>query len=1291
MQTIGLYWLLVGLLNGPSGVTGVTVTQHRLSAKTAAPLCTILEVQCQRHCPQRPASVECLLYLRFGQAGIKAIKTTNSDRSVRLAAAGFAAGLPRSEVDALELFADAYLIDAPPTPAREAAARLAAELRGLSHGDDTEALVAQQLVRASERAYPAHHPHLAWTRHRLGGVLLERGRLSYAARVLRMALTSRVRVLGRLHPRTADTMASLARVLHRVGDRDAARKLYMAAARARARVLGPSHGDTRRSARALRMFEAVTAEFAPLSLADDAPSASEVPALLRANCDRLSGAQRSRCQRTCVGQPPPLRPGCFVLLRFGPVGFELFMQPPQERGMVARLARERGASRQDAAMLARTLDALWLNRDEGAVERHRLSRSAEQEARLLSGFEHFDTAKQIMRVKPSHALGLVETADKLLDGTLHARHPSRAMLRRLRAEIAVLSRGAYAPELQESILLQEQGLGVLHWRTARGLARLGRLHLMAGLTNVALPMIQRAYAVLREVLGPTHPSTLDTRLLIGEALIQLGRSQDGLAHYRAVLDVANTEGAPDPVMVRGKIANGYIFAGDWERGVTAHTKVRSALGKRLARRGGQVRLAMMGFEPTEVELTGWIASTHAVAQGHVRSGDFRAAQQLLRELSAQLEEVGPRAGAQHAITLEHLAHAHSSAKEYVQALEVLDEAERLTIGLFGRGHANIASLHVKRARLLWHTGRLDQAVIPFRQAARIERAELLAYALGTRSDLDGYRAAAGRGGAFHSALALALERREPLEAFQRVVEWHGLIGMVARIRLDLKRSIDQSPDLRHDLERLAEATADLVRYRPTLTGDPARDDGVRRLLAIQGAEVKALEDSLAERSPAIAARRRLREAKPALVCEALQAAGGAPLVTYVRYYRLGEPRYVALVLSPSDCQVAAEPLGEAALIDGLVDAWRAAAGRVASCARRTSGPFRPNACLPELKNFDTAAAKLREVVFDPLEDRLAPGRVWVVPDGRLAEVPLGSLPARSGGARYLVQRHTFGYASGPWEVHDLLEPPRPMVGAAVIVDDVDYGRRRSDQGVAMIGPRACLAEGATWGRLGAQTGAIADQLRRALPTVKVERLHGANATEATLTAGTTMSGAGLIHLATHGIAKVASECAQPVRGPRDLLETDEGFSRGDPFVRSALVLSGANAAAADASQDDDGILTGREVFAHDLRSTALVVLSACDTGRGDLAAGEGALGLAQAFRIAGARTVVASQWSVPARPTEALFTRFYARAWPVDEPPADRVDALADAQRALVDRYAQRGVLHSGWLWGAFMVSGPGQ
>jgi CHAT domain-containing protein len=160
----------------------------------------------------------------------------------------------------------------------------------------------------------------------------------------------------------------------------------------------------------------------------------------------------------------------------------------------------------------------------------------------------------------------------------------------------------------------------------------------------------------------------------------------------------------------------------------------------------------------------------------------------------------------------------------------------------------------------------------------------------------------------------------------------------------------------------------------------------------------------------------------------------------------------------------------------------------------------------------------------------------------------------------------------------------------------------------------------------------------------------------------------VLHLATHGFffPDPKSTSARFETSPT-FGATEPIFKMSDhPMIRSGLLLAGGNHAWATGKPlregMDDGILTAYEISQMNLSNTELVVLSACETGLGDIQGNEGVYGLQRAFKIAGAKYLIMSLWQVPDKQTSLLMTTFYKK-WLEDK--MEIPEAFRAAQKEL--------------------------
>lgn len=142
-----------------------------------------------------------------------------------------------------------------------------------------------------------------------------------------------------------------------------------------------------------------------------------------------------------------------------------------------------------------------------------------------------------------------------------------------------------------------------------------------------------------------------------------------------------------------------------------------------------------------------------------------------------------------------------------------------------------------------------------------------------------------------------------------------------------------------------------------------------------------------------------------------------------------------------------------------------------------------------------------------------------------------------------------------------------------------------------------------------------------------------------------VGGKRIVHLATHAYY-LQGDCADASerKGSRAVLGEDKVIGE-NPLLLSGLLFAGANLHGEGASELslDDGILTAEEICSLDLTGAEWVVLSACETGLGELKKGEGVFGLRRAFQLAGAHTVIMSLWPVGDRPTREFMVDLYRR------------------------------------------------
>jgi CHAT domain-containing protein len=641
-------------------------------------------------------------------------------------------------------------------------------------------------------------------------------------------------------------------------------------------------------------------------------------------------------------------------------------------------------------------------------------------------------------------------------------------------------------------------------------------------------------------------------------------------------------------------------------------------------------------------------------------GEYGQAQTYYRQALAMYEQLYPKARYPRghpllALSLNNLGSLLQDQGKYSQAQSYFRKALAMRAKLYPparypQGHPELAASLNNLGLLLWARGQGAAAERRLRQSFTMYQDLARAFA-DTAAEAQALNFLASLPLARDFYLTFTAGRPTSLVPRSYALLWRG------------KAALTRVLEGRHRLLRAAGPASrrqvqDLVAVRKQLAAlllapadgkDQDRPQRLRRLTRRK----EELEKELAHSLPALAHRQELATAAPAALSRALPRR--AAFIDLLRYrtweakkFRWGQIHYVAFVLVRGR-SVRRVELGLAAPIEKALGRWRQDIAR----ARRS-----------------LAAVQLRRRLWRPLAKQLPKGTdtVYLSPDGVLSAVPWAALPGRRKGTVLLEKYAVALVPHGPFLLEQLRHPaPQKKAGVLLALGGVRYDRdpRPPRQAIkdlpALRSPRRGGKAG-PWPYLPGtahELDQLADLAGRRRPPPRVLRLSGTRASAAEVLAH--LPQARWAHLATHGFfAAPKSAVRKHLYDRRDFL-LGVGMERRGAAARSPLALSGLVLAGAN-QKGSGGILTAEVIVGLNLSGLELAVLSACETGLGEPASGEGVFGLQRAFHLAGARTVVASLWRVDDRATAALMALFYHHLWKKKLPP---LQALRQAQLEL--------------------------
>jgi CHAT domain-containing protein/tetratricopeptide (TPR) repeat protein len=833
--------------------------------------------------------------------------------------------------------------------------------------------------------------------------------------------------------------------------------------------------------------------------------------------------------------------------------------------------------------------------------------------------------------------------------------------------------GDYAaarPLFERSLAIREKALGPEDPRTAAGLNNLALLLDEMGDYATARPLFERALTISEGAFGPAHPQTATCLNNLARLLTGMGDYAAARALFERSLAIREKALGPEHPHTAATLNNLALLLQEMGDFAAARLLLERALA---------IRDKALGPEHPETA-----QSLDNLAGVLDDMGDKSAARPLLeRSLAIREKALGP----EHPDTaqgLENLALLLHAMGDDATARPLFERAVTVWEKALGAEHPDTA-LGLNNLAVVFQAMGDCTAARPLLERALAIREKVVRATFATTSQRQRLALLGANRGALDNYLT-SFAGDEP-RRLSAVLRWKGIVGRVlAGERAALRAQATPAVRAKLDDLRLLQARLAKAYFAPfeaeTKTGTATRRETIEQLTK----EKEAIEVDLARESAAFREEQSLAAAGLDHVRAALPA--DAALVEVLQF----GGRYGAWVVPGGTTVTAFVDLGPVNEIDAkILDYRRVIARREPAMAE------------------GQALAKL---VFAPIRPHLA-GRttIYFAPDGALAAVPLAALP--DGDGTFLVERYTIGYLTSGIDLARARRTTSAPGRGLLAVGGIDYEAAAETPTASAIAVEATAPLPATAGALlVSRTAPRPAGGRLAFPALPATGPEARTVTAlfrarfrgepATLLAGGAATeaawkrlapGCRYLHLATHGF--FASDDVRSALGSRGSatialgkasapdLAADRPVAGFNPLLLSGVALAGANAGAS--GEGEDGILTAEEVSGLALDGVELVVLSACDTGLGEVHRGEGVLGLARGFTLAGARTLVLSLWKVPDQDTLALMTRLYGELWGDAPPP--KPEALRRAQLLLLERARKDGDA-APWRWGGFVAAG---
>lgn len=805
----------------------------------------------------------------------------------------------------------------------------------------------------------------------------------------------------------------------------------------------------------------------------------------------------------------------------------------------------------------------------------------------------------------------------------------------------------------KAIEIREKVSGKESAELAASLNNLGQIYANLADYDKSEQTLMRALEIKEKVLPPTSTSIASTVSNLASVFSDKGDEDKALELFKRALEIREKAlGAEHPDVARSLeyLGTSYRSKGDYKNAEAAYLRGLEILRKKFG--AEHYRIAR---------------SLGSLAVLYSMSGDYLRAEPLFRQTVEMMEKTVGREHTDYATALYNLAWFYTDKGDYKQAEPLYKEALAIAEKIFGAPHPDVVTYLNGLARNHQAKGETAAAVAAWTRARSLSERNMQAilFTSSEKQKLLYLNSLAGETNQYLSAhLRFAPSDRQALDlALTTLFERKGRVSDALAFEFSALRSRFDKNDqvLLDDLRKVTAEIAQKVLNGPT---ENAAIEAHQKQIAALEEQKEKLETEISRRSA------EFRAQSQTISISAIQAAipETAALVEFGIYSPFdpqaasdkkayAEPRYVVYILRKQGA-IYAKDLGTTRSVDTAIEAFRQALRD------------------PKRKDVQELSRAVEEKIMSPVRAALGDVKQLLVsPDGALNLIPFEALVDEK--ESYLVENYSFTYLTSGRDLLRMqiereskskpLIVANPIFGEAITGTDPVTAAKTSVAGRRNITAARELSGVYFMPLIG--TRQEARSIRAIFPEAVL--MEGGQATESVLKQSNAPQ---ILHVATHGFFledAAGSSLPTALRG----LKTGAKFE--NPLLRSGLALAGANTRK---SLDNDGILTALEAANLNLWGTKLVVLSACDTGLGEIRNGEGVYGLRRAFVLAGAESLVMSLWSVSDLVTRELMTGYYKNL----RQGAGRGAALRQVQLEMLKRADRRHPFY----WASFIQSG---